>query len=665
MGLAGIVGSAMAQSQSARGDLEFRYPDVRIADSREWVSSVFGTPMTWGETPRAAADDWLASYAPVLVGEWCYLDYVSSLKLRDGRVALTYRQTVDELEVLDSRVKVLTHEADGGYRVGFVGAKLARDFETRIGDVLVTAGEAELAAIQSEPGQKLDTFSEPELVANGAEGEDLGDARVVWRLHGWNEEEESVGSWVFLVDAVTGDVVAYPNILHFTDTITGTVTGNGTPGLRPDIPEPSDCENEPVSMAIRLAQVQLVDGGNVLKTVYTDASGDYEISLPSIPSTAEVVFETRGLAWAMWEWEDWEEPPVNLMATASYPVSGTFPEVIDHEFNASPVSEAQTATVNTMIHVEKTWRFFLERLASEPPGLDHELEVYPDAGGPFYWPLGKRLVVGPPNPPACPTATHQENSAYATIIAHEYAHYFLWEIFGVTESPSNAPFHEGFADTVALLLYDVDEVGLDFYGCDTCTRRPLLDDPMYPVCYPFADGCCSFGVKFYHTRGELLSATWLDLRSLLGLSATQDLFVGWAQITGGGRPEPSGCDRDPAFPFIAMLQSADLATLIEVLTADDDDNDLSNGTPNQAEICQAFAGRGIESPPGLGLCGDSAGGGICQPDLNHDGTLDFFDVLRFQDLFGAGDPRSDFTCDGVLDFFDWLEFQTAFAAGCR
>src|SRR5690606_28815506 len=124
--------------------------------------------------------------------------------------------------------------------------------------------------------------------------------------------------------------------------------------------------------------------------------------------------------------------------------------------------------------------------------------------------------------------------------------------------------------------------------------------------YSFPDGCCGFDVWAPHTRGMLLSAIWLDLRSLLGLSATHDLFVDWAQIAGGFRPEPSGCTRDPAHPGTALTQSADVATLIEVLTADDDDNDLSNGTPNLTEICQAFSGRGIES----NLCTESAGGGI-------------------------------------------------------
>jgi hypothetical protein len=54
----------------------------------------------------------------------------------------------------------------------------------------------------------------------------------------------------------------------------------------------------------------------------------------------------------------------------------------------------------------------------------------------------------------------------------------------------------------------------------------------------------------------------------------------------------------------------------------------------------------------------------CPPDLDGNGSLDFFDFLEFQNLFAAGDVLADFAYDQKLDFFDFLEFQAAFAAGC-
>lgn len=54
----------------------------------------------------------------------------------------------------------------------------------------------------------------------------------------------------------------------------------------------------------------------------------------------------------------------------------------------------------------------------------------------------------------------------------------------------------------------------------------------------------------------------------------------------------------------------------------------------------------------------------CAPDLNADGTLDFFDVQAFLSAFAAGDLGVDFTNDGVLNFFDVQSFLAQFAAGC-
>ncbi|MFG0283957.1 MAG: GC-type dockerin domain-anchored protein [Phycisphaerales bacterium JB039] len=55
---------------------------------------------------------------------------------------------------------------------------------------------------------------------------------------------------------------------------------------------------------------------------------------------------------------------------------------------------------------------------------------------------------------------------------------------------------------------------------------------------------------------------------------------------------------------------------------------------------------------------------LCDPDLDGDGELTFFDFLAFFNLFAAGDMRADFDGSGALDLFDFLAFQSAFAAGC-
>lgn len=56
------------------------------------------------------------------------------------------------------------------------------------------------------------------------------------------------------------------------------------------------------------------------------------------------------------------------------------------------------------------------------------------------------------------------------------------------------------------------------------------------------------------------------------------------------------------------------------------------------------------------------GDGVCRPDLNNDGSLNFFDISLFlQDFVG---PNCDYNNDGQCDFFDVSAFLADFSEGC-
>ena len=151
-----------------------------------------------------------------------------------------------------------------------------------------------------------------------------------------------------------------------------------------------------------------------------------------------------------------------------------------------------------------------------------------------------------------------------------------------------------------------------------------------------------------------------------GWDQTRELHLDWmllAQPPGG---DPSDCpQRD---------QSASEDTLIEVLTADDNDDTITNGTPHCEIILDAFEAQNILptfeidcGPDGL-----NGSGRMCYADFDGStgvGVLDIFDFLAFQESFVEGDP-SACDCDtstrsGVCDVFDFICFQAAFAAGCK
>ncbi|MBL4698383.1 MAG: CRTAC1 family protein [Phycisphaerales bacterium] len=54
----------------------------------------------------------------------------------------------------------------------------------------------------------------------------------------------------------------------------------------------------------------------------------------------------------------------------------------------------------------------------------------------------------------------------------------------------------------------------------------------------------------------------------------------------------------------------------------------------------------------------------CPADLTLDGTLSFFDIAEFLNLFTQQHPQGDFSRDGLFDFFDVSAFLTAYTSGC-
>ena len=97
------------------------------------------------------------------------------------------------------------------------------------------------------------------------------------------------------------------------------------------------------------------------------------------------------------------------------------------------------------------------------------------------------------------------NSAFASVIAHEYGH-FIVDRHGLEQGA----FGEGYGDTMAVLVYDNPKFGPDFFGPGTLGRDIENADVQYP---------CS-GVP--HICGQLLAGVWWDFRLLLEDSIGED-----------------------------------------------------------------------------------------------------------------------------------------------
>jgi hypothetical protein len=169
----------------------------------------------------------------------------------------------------------------------------------------------------------------------------------------------------------------------------------------------------------------------------------------------------------------------------------------------------------------------------------------------------------------------------ADVCYHEYGHgindlYYQSQGF----SFQNGAMGEGYADIWALGITDSPILGIGFFSNDPAgfVRRYDIDKKVYPQDL----------VGEVHADGEIIAGCFWDTYLNLGnLTQMMDLFSQSfnAGITGMAGDEGS------------LFQQV----LLEVLTLDDNDGNITNGTPNYCEITSAFAIHGITLGAAAGL----------------------------------------------------------------
>ncbi len=151
----------------------------------------------------------------------------------------------------------------------------------------------------------------------------------------------------------------------------------------------------------------------------------------------------------------------------------------------------------------------------------------------------------------------------ANVIWHEYGH-------GITDfqyrpsSPSGAQ-HEGWSDYIAATMTNQPLIGLGFYSNDpNAYLRSVLNHMTYPESLTGES----------HNDGLIVAGALWDLRTILS-------------------PRTGYCDS--LWHFARYGRSSNFQDyLLDVLRYDDDDDDLSNGTPHWNEITTSFGNHGIE-----------------------------------------------------------------------
>jgi hypothetical protein len=160
------------------------------------------------------------------------------------------------------------------------------------------------------------------------------------------------------------------------------------------------------------------------------------------------------------------------------------------------------------------------------------------------------------------------------VVYHEYGHGINDKYYqSISGSFINGAMNEGYADVWAITLTQqpVLALGWQTSSPNTFIRRYDQAPKVYPVDL----------VGQVHADGEIIAGAWYStFQNLNDMALTLDLF---AQAYPGLQAMVANGQEGAAYRDV----------LIDVLQADDDDGDITNGTPNGLAIVEGFARHGI------------------------------------------------------------------------
>lgn len=519
---------------AALQDLQAEAPGVRVMMVGDRVGRIYGVPFGYGFSPQQAALKFVDDHGAVFDPGMGALEYSGSQQLMDGKfTAVYFQQTVMGTIVDMGHLTILVKNEVGSPIV--LASSSVVPVQLRLSSKRISAKRAKAAVKRLD--RTLDAETEPVLIAYHFETE----TRFVWSFIVGNGRLDDPKRFQVLVDSETAKVIEQRDLIRYTD-IVGNVSAWATPGVLPNQP------NNPASLGPLVgSQAGVVQIGGM--QVYTGPAGNFTI--PHSGTTAVDVFAELAGRWvAVFNQAGGNEILIQNVVP---------PGPANFVFNATPTELIQ-AQVDAFIHTEAIHNF-AKAINASYPGIDVQFPAnvnlnnncnafYNGSSINFYTSGG-----------GCP------NTAYASVVYHEYGHF----IIDVGHPTASSDYHEGMADVTTAFKADDPCLGRDFRGQDTGCLRNAYNTVSHP--------CAGAS----HLCGQVISgAFWLTKDEL-------DLTIG------------SGPALDLASVLYLnsiLLRPSDinLGVTIDVLTLDDDDGDLSNGTPHYSEIETGFGAKGLDTP---------------------------------------------------------------------
>ncbi|MBD3170433.1 MAG: T9SS type A sorting domain-containing protein [candidate division Zixibacteria bacterium] len=554
----GLMPGAFAMEESstyaARQQLTADYPGVQFSQQTQNITRIFGRPMVTGSDAVSVAEQFKNSYAQVfgvtpedlkpesILRDKRHVQPVMYLR-ETGEYKFTmvyYSQYHNGIPVYRSDLRLLMRN-EPGYPVVWAGSALKDLSNYDISSVpSVNRTMAESAARTYLPD--LENMTEPRLVIWAGVDEMVGRPTVAMEFVADNGRfaQPEFEKYRFLVDAVSGEVVYYENMILNVD-VDGSVHGMATDNFAADI-----CDDE-VEFGMPWGRVYIQNGN----TAYADQNGDFTI--PNGGSTPVTVYShMRG------EW--FRVFPQQGTALQLYETV-TPPGPVNFLHNSANTQEFDRAQVNGYLQANVV-RDFVITYNPSYPGLDQNefpvnvnlsstCNAYYDYSSINFYASGG----------GCP------NTAYGTIIHHEYGHHLV-----AMAGSGQGQYGEGQSDVMGVLITDDPGLAYGFFSNCNEPLRSADNDMQYP---------CTGQI---HYCGQLLSGCVWDTRNELAISNPSNYIDIIANLAVNA----------------ILMHTGDMITpdiTIDYLTLDDDDGNIGNGTPHYSEICTGFGMHNMDCPP--------------------------------------------------------------------
>jgi hypothetical protein len=602
--LLGTTGSALTATKDVPivDNLRREFPDARLHMRNGRIKFIDGTVLASGKTPEESAEALKDSL--LRAHEAKPHDLVPLRVVLGGRKALAkpepvgimydpqsdkfkfwlyrYGQHVAGIPVHGAELLVLVKN-EPGYPVvlatstvrniaTFVSPAAPRALAVNRAESLKAArADAAKNADRGAPSA-LDVFSDPELVIFAGAGEEDVPPRLAMRYIG--ETGRELGRWQFIADAATGEILSIEDGVQAVN-VWGQVRANVTVN-----PVAANCAPE-VSVPLPWAKVSIPNGAEASGNAF----GFFNLANPGA-TPVQVVSRLQSRYIYVSNYDGDEE---QLTRTVTPPGPTTFVH------NQADNDEHVIAQANAYYHVNLA-RDFVLRYSPGYPTISTQEDFFVDTNGDdtyggnnaHYCPAGAwyttngYLVF-------CEAGLGWTNTAFGSIAYHEYGHHVV-----ATGGSLQGTYGEGFGDALAALITGDPREAVGYLENDCTSFLRTADNDCQFDPNTCTTNCGDFDDDI-HDCGRLLSGIVWDLRTALMASHPtnyQNILYPMVldSVTHHGE---------------SNLINGDILTVM--LTFDDNDGNIYNGTPHSTEICSAFEAHGIDCPitatrPCDGIC---------------------------------------------------------------